>query len=51
MPMIPVPATPVPDPTAADTTTLEGMGVIPEQPEGSPDPPPPPVYETLASPA
>lgn len=46
-----IPAEPRPDGTAADASTLEQMGVIPEQPVADPEPPPPPVYDQLASPA
>jgi hypothetical protein len=45
------PAQPRRDETAADATTLEEMGVIPEQPVAEPEPPPPPVYEQLDAPA
>jgi hypothetical protein len=49
MPILsPTPAQPQPDPTAADTGSLVDAGVLPEQPEASPDPPPPPVYNTMA---
>ena len=40
------PAEPQPDPTAADAATLEEMGIIPEQPTPSPEPPTPPVYDS-----
>jgi hypothetical protein len=46
----PIPVQPRRDETAADSVTLEEMGVIPEQPVADPEPPPPPVYE-LDSPA
>jgi len=40
------PAQPQPDLTAADTGTLEDMGIIPEQPIPSSEPPAPPVYDS-----
>ncbi|MFF7147445.1 hypothetical protein ACFZAO_05150 [Streptomyces griseoaurantiacus] len=43
-----MPGTPVQPPrddTAADATTLEELGVIPEQPTPAPEPPPPPVSD------
>lgn len=49
--MDPMPAQPRPDPTAADATTLEDMGVIPAQPVADPEPPPPPVYDAGDTPA
>ncbi len=47
--MTPVPAQPRRDDTAADASTLEELGVIPEQPTPAPEPPPPPVYDDLAA--
>jgi len=49
--MEPVAAVPRLDNTAADASTLEQMGRIEPQPTADPEPPPPPVYEPLASPA
>lgn len=47
----PIPAQPQHDNTAADAGTLEQMGRIDPQPVGDPEPPAPPVYEPLDSPA
>lgn len=47
----PIPVQPRRDETAADAVTLEEMGVIPEQPVADPEPPPPPIYDQLDSPA
>lgn len=43
------PAISTPDPTLGDTATMVGLGVLPEQPVASPDPPPPPGsgYEVI----
>jgi len=47
----PIPATPIQDATAADASTLERMGRIEPQPTADPEPPAPPVYDELISPA
>lgn len=47
----PIPATPRHDDTAADASTLEQMGRIDPQPTADPEPPAPPVYDELISPA
>lgn len=49
--MEPAPAEPRQDPFAADASTLEQMGVLPQQPVADPAPPPPPVYDAGDIPA